>query len=359
MRGKQRDYTIRHSLYRITPAGAGKTTFPAFYLPVGGDHPRRCGENIRFILCLPVSRGSPPQVRGKQKVDRIGKGGIRITPAGAGKTDKYRSANVNIRDHPRRCGENLLKKPVPLTTAGSPPQVRGKPSFTVANSYSFRITPAGAGKTALVIKSGMLMRDHPRRCGENSTVGDGMGSIIGSPPQVRGKLCFCFLLCSRWQDHPRRCGENALPFLTAPIIAGSPPQVRGKRSSCSGPYSHRGITPAGAGKTRVGRGLPLRPADHPRRCGENSAISYSMKVEQGSPPQVRGKLSFRCFCAPRYGITPAGAGKTFNLPTQKTIYQDHPRRCGENSPTTQTTISTTRITPAGAGKTRYYGSFLP
>ncbi len=30
------------------------------------------------------------------------------------------------------------------------------------------------------------------------------------------------------------------------------------------------------------------------------------------------------------GITPAGAGKTFNLPIRRTAAQDHPRRCGEN-----------------------------
>ena len=32
-----------------------------------------------------------------------------ITPAGAGKTDGYKYADVTDEDHPRRCGENTPK----------------------------------------------------------------------------------------------------------------------------------------------------------------------------------------------------------------------------------------------------------
>ena len=135
--------------------------------------------------------------------------------------------------------------------------------------------------------------------------------------------------------------------------------MRGKQNLLTATYSENRITPAGAGKTSICAVRQTDTEDHPRRCGENLEYVGNACSETGSPPQVRGKRPTRSRDYPPYGITPAGAGKTFNLPTQKTIYQDHPRRCGENSPTTQTTISTTRITPAGAGKTRYYGSFLP
>ena len=71
---------------------------------------------------------------------------------------------------------------------------------------------------------------------------------------------------------------------------GSPPQVRGKL--CSGKRKNplAGITPAGAGKT--GRRLRCLGfgQDHPRRCGENTQLSQSDIVHLGSPPQVRGKL---------------------------------------------------------------------
>ena len=86
-------------------------------------------------------------MRGKQKVDRIGKGGIRITPAGAGKTLEFQSYAMWEEDHPRRCGETLLSVFVSMGSPGSPPQVRGKPETNPAGQSRMRITPAGAGKT--------------------------------------------------------------------------------------------------------------------------------------------------------------------------------------------------------------------
>ena len=52
---------------------------------------------------------------------------VRITPAGAGKTQSDRPAAGPCTDHPRRCGENQLGTSVASALGG--------------------ITPAGAGKT--------------------------------------------------------------------------------------------------------------------------------------------------------------------------------------------------------------------
>ena len=70
------------------------------------------------------------------------------------------------------------------------------------------------------------------------------------------------------------------------------------------------ITPAGAGKTRYGSRVSCKPWDHPRRCGENSASSTSFAQIRGSPPQVRGKHPRGRSVGDCTGITPAGAGKT-------------------------------------------------
>ena len=50
---------------------------------------------------------------------------------------------------------------------GSPPQVRGKPIAAMIALACYRITPAGAGKTAANFGGVEIARDHPRRCGEN------------------------------------------------------------------------------------------------------------------------------------------------------------------------------------------------
>ena len=151
------------------------------------DHPRRCGENRRFEVRKPRRRGSPPQVRGKLQSFSMFQVSYRITPAGAGKTSSASTFRLAQQDHPRRCGENLFFGRGSRTPAGSPPQVRGKPALTNAVYTADRITPAGAGKTKTPTSAVLLARDHPRRCGENrQSAGRGLREM-GSPPQVRGK----------------------------------------------------------------------------------------------------------------------------------------------------------------------------
>ena len=172
----------------------------------------------------------------------------------------------------------------------------------------------------------------------------------GSPPRVRGKprqrltaaattgitpacagktpLLQSHTNCSR--DHPRVCGENPHHHSKRSFDMGSPPRVRGKLTfrSCLPPVS--GITPACAGKTP----LPELPAglrrDHPRVCGENLGRSCPWNDISGSPPRVRGKQHSRLMLIRLLGITPACAGKTRPMWRTDTEFGDHPRVCGEN-----------------------------
>ena len=192
-------------------------------------------------------------------------------------------------DHPRRCGENSIRRSRSFALPGSPPQVRGKPSRALSVVNSDRITPAGAGKTVLRLSRSLLTQDHPRRCGENPLAAVRMTVQSGSPPQVRGKLPDLAIFLSRMR-----------------------------------------ITPAGAGKTIFSCADTNAAKDHPRRCGENSYSNGVSRENSGSPPQVRGKLLARCFARRSFRITPAGAGKTFILQVYPRKTQDHPRRCGEN-----------------------------
>ena len=96
---------------------------------------------------LRYAEGSPPQVRGKRVDTQDSAQAIGITPAGAGKTPESYTKSSTHWDHPRRCGENQTTDRGKGQFAGSPPQVRGKPSFAAASPSVTRITPAGAGKT--------------------------------------------------------------------------------------------------------------------------------------------------------------------------------------------------------------------
>ena len=174
-------------------------------------------------------------------------------------------------------------------TPGSPPQVRGKPLPLKPRSGLSRITPAGAGKTSFRTRTTSLVRDHPRRCGENFCHFSSSVSQLGSPPQVRGKPYQQRRNSAGVEDHPRRCGENRRLEVKIRKGTGSPPQVRGKPNYDEIPKAKSGITPAGAGKTSGGVFLFIRNRDHPRRCGENAIAADEPTTAQGSPPQVRGK----------------------------------------------------------------------
>ncbi len=187
-------------------------------------------------------------MRGKLFARHNGISGVWITPAGAGKTGFAFACAFLDEDHPRRCGENHRRALRGTENAGSPPQVRGKPAVGIDSIYTRRITPAGAGKTHVFRFSRHPEEDHPRRCGENRGLERIMHWATGSPPQVRGKL-----------NHHVRLAIR------------------------------RGITPAGAGKTRRYAGFRSSNRDHPRRCGENARELYQEQYALGSPPQVRGK----------------------------------------------------------------------
>ena len=77
-------------------------------------------------------------------------------------------------------------------------------------------------------------------------------------------------------------------------------------------HSGRRITPAGAGKTGVSLPALILFQDHPRRCGENVAPCLILYLYAGSPPQVRGKLFVVDIYVGCKRITPAGAGKTIS-----------------------------------------------
>ena len=106
-------------------------------------------------------------MRGKQIVDIIDRGELRITPARAGKTRDVREKHPPCEDHPRACGENPAEEQKHKRGEGLPPRVRGKHCEQQAPGGRERITPARAGKTALTMPPMQPSQDHPRACGEN------------------------------------------------------------------------------------------------------------------------------------------------------------------------------------------------
>ena len=187
MRGKARRPMIATTLSRITPACAGKRVrgIPQTYNT--RDHPRMCGEKCCPLVCTIWLIGSPPRMRGKAGPEGQHHQPAGITPACAGKSPAMSPGHITLRDHPRMCGEKKNANPREITIVGSPPHVRGKGTRVVHDRNGRGITPACAGKSRLCACGCLQMRDHPRMCGEKVSTKKILNSYLGSPPHVRGK----------------------------------------------------------------------------------------------------------------------------------------------------------------------------
>ena len=229
--------------------------------------------------------------------------------------------------------------------------MRGKVLAACLHNLVDRITPAYAGKSGQARRASSSYRDHPRVCGEKSSLLWALSRIQGSPPRMRGKEegvptghsllgitpayagkswnCLCDLYLT--QDHPRVCGEKDSTFIRNTQSWGSPPRMRGK----AGPYQQSGIpdriTPAYAGKSTRSALPRMCCRDHPRVCGEKSWSSTTDIRPAGSPPRMRGKGADRPPGAGAGGITPAYAGKSVQLLHNFGDTWDHPRVCGEKT----------------------------
>ena len=137
----------------ITSACAGKSFFASSISSSIEDHPRMCWEKIKGAFSYVSEWGSPPHVRGKVLTQTITNTIFRITPACAGKSLIVHPFCSSIKDHPRMCGEKLITGQTGGYIIGSPPHVRGKELHRLYHLPAYRITPACAGKSLLVNKN--------------------------------------------------------------------------------------------------------------------------------------------------------------------------------------------------------------
>ena len=166
MRGKVCTYSATEHGYGITPAYAGKRTEKNHPVRMRKDHPRVCGEKFVRNACSVIVWGSPPRMRGKGICFRLEKRPRGITPACAGKSDRWHGGQSCPRDHPRMCGEKFDNPKIDNSQLGSPPHVRGKACRGHLFALPKGITPACAGKSKCRLVSCGHIWDHPRMCGE-------------------------------------------------------------------------------------------------------------------------------------------------------------------------------------------------
>ena len=105
--------------------------------------------------------------------------------------------------------------------------------------------------------------------------------------------------------------------------------MRGKVESGYLNDDETGITPAYAGKSSRRFFARSIYQDHPRLCGEKFLRLVQPFQLLGSPPPMRGKGNNVTFICNTRRITPAYAGKRLTMHSISWRTKDHPRLCGE------------------------------
>ena len=129
-------------------------------------------------------------MRGKAGIRRSFRGKFRITPAYAGKRASNRISQPAREDHPRLCGEKSTIRHVSNNEIGSPPPMRGKEGAFCLTIDAVGITPAYAGKSTFWNFSNPESADHPRLCGEKVARRRITQFRFGITPAYAGKSIF-------------------------------------------------------------------------------------------------------------------------------------------------------------------------
>ena len=130
-------------------------------------------------------------------------------------------------------------------------------------------------------------------------------------------------------DHPRACGELPCSFGTPWLDHGSSPRMRGTLDYQAQGYIRVRIIPAHAGNSLSESRQPRPPPDHPRACGELMPKARLGSWISGSSPRMRGTRAGRQPSWPRCRIIPAHAGNSMRVVEAIPPLPDHPRACGE------------------------------
>ena len=238
---------------------------------------------------LKVAQGSSPRVRGTPARYRRRSSRPGIIPACAGNTSPGVGSPLHDRDHPRVCGEHLRFNGIRCLGKGSSPRVRGTRLWWFSCSVLLGIIPACAGNTNRLAVRRPAWRDHPRVCGEHALLMILSTGSAGSSPRVRGTRTH--ETYSRWEVGiipacagntkrtrpwpaeagiiPACAGNTGSSLVRWVRSSGSSPRVRGTLPRPVHRADHEGIIPACAGNT-----IWLRPSrrgsgNHPRVCGEH------------------------------------------------------------------------------------------
>ncbi len=272
-------------------------------------HPRVCGERRAISMPLDATNGSSPRVRGTGYRISGGMQYRRFIPACAG---NGRSTGIRIVPdsvHPRVCGERLHDLLAVRQGRGSSPRVRGTVLSRFYGSIPYPV--------------------HPRVCGERQETQSDSQHCIGSSPRVRGTVPRPYYRVGYSRFIPACAGNGSDSSASSNCRYGSSPRVRGTGIPMRVPVELIRFIPACAGNGGAPGPVPGGGPVHPRVCGERGATAASAGSSAGSSPRVRGTGALRHRLPAGRRFIPACAGNGCQRARIALRPAVHPRVCGE------------------------------
>ena len=180
------------------------------------------------------------------------------------------------------------------------------------------------------MEDGGLDGSSPHTRGAHSR-SDPLGGTRGIIPAYAGSTGLGRVPRADGRDHPRIRGEHSYVPERFGAGVGSSPHTRGAHPFDQGADDVLRIIPAYAGSTSRLSALNVKSPDHPRIRGEHPMRNTDPHGRAGSSPHTRGaRVQVRILRVAR-GIIPAYAGSTFQGVDGVGGHGDHPRIRGEHS----------------------------
>ena len=186
MRGTHSRRLQRRHPQGIIPAHAGNTPHTTCSWSRNWDHPRVCGEHTCNAPMMHNAMGSSPRMRGTRHGRGVDAALPGIIPAYAGNTFEGVGPCVFCGDHPRVCGEHMSNFTYWKLHEGSSPRMRGTHTGVAQAGQQSGIIPAYAGNTGCMRPVFSIHKDHPRVCGEHMLRERRIVWQAGSSPRMRG-----------------------------------------------------------------------------------------------------------------------------------------------------------------------------
>ncbi len=212
---------------RITPAYAGNTAGLGECDCCPEDHSRLRGEHKIIIVKQKYMIGSLPPTRGTRIVSGKMSSRDRITPAYAGNTHGCFSDCSTVKDHSRLRGEHRSQIHHGSPLKGSLPPTRGTLKTTVTTIVNARITPAYAGNTIFCYFHCSFFEDHSRLRGEHAVPVGSLRNASGSLPPTRGTHKIADYYQQAWRITPAYAGNTRM-VLSAVHIRQDHSRLRGE-----------------------------------------------------------------------------------------------------------------------------------